>query len=323
MVLSVAGAVALFVSMLVGGAPETATPGVHGPPPRLEHPPRLVPSSSAPRDLSLAAKVVGGPPSMSPEEKVTLVDTIDRMWGQVVSLLKEEPNPDVRAFSLAPSHRARFADLPRRGWAAEARMGVLFQDWPVRWQTEPADLRLLWVVLDGDGHAARVVRASLVTTIAYPVILEDGAWWPALGPTMARSDVKPEDARDGWFEEGFAEPGRDPASRVTGGPAGWGEVERHELAYTLKGLVPDGSPSLFQILDEAGVSASENAGLRMHQAVFDASGERGRLVVASDARTAALSIERGGEDGWRVLKDDVQTRAGPPRPGDLDGRLDD
>jgi hypothetical protein len=46
----------------------------------------------------------------------------------------------------------------------------------------------------------------------------------------------------------------------------------------------------------------------------------GRLVVAGDAVTVAVSIAREGDE-WRILPDRAQRRQRPPEPGDQDGLL--
>jgi hypothetical protein len=311
MVLSVAGAVALFVSMLVGGAPE---PAGLGPPARAEPPPRGVPSA-APLDPSLAAKVVGGPPSMSPEEKVTLVETIERMWERIVDLLAREPNPEARAVWLAPLDRAvvgAMAPVERRRAVESNRLGILYSGVT----GSPKTYDLIWVALE-PGGTARVVRSSGGHAIAYSVRWQDGSWWPSIGP-VERNWLDVEAARDGWIDPRFHGAGG-PAGRVSGGPVAVSDLEREEAAHGLAWALR-WSPIGERVAPELTEAEGD---LALYHVRLDETGQSGRLVAATDARTIAVSIRREGGE-WRLgdpSDGDFETRNGPPVPEDRDGWL--
>jgi hypothetical protein len=193
------------------------------------------------------------------------------------------------------------------------RLGVLHQE-PFG---EPASgFHLAWVVLDPEGKRGRVVRATALSRLSYPVVREGETWYPALGYVENEAGSLEEDDRTGWILTHYANPRADPAARVTGGPPTLTDADRQEILETLRDLWRRGPrPPLGDAF--ARISDME---LPVFHVALSADARRGRLVVGYEGTTVAVGVASNGER-WEVLAGDVVVRDGDPRPEDRDGWL--
>jgi hypothetical protein len=283
--------------------------------PQGEHPAWvLVPASE--EALATAAKVTGATSGTSEIERVQLVNAVEDLWRRIVNLLRTEPNPDVRARHLAPSARKRLEAMGaeerknRRDWN---RLGMLFPaDWTEQDAAKP--FHLAWVVLDPGGASARVVLTGENSSIAFPIVLEEGRWWPAFGLVEYVGGSDAERGRGGWIGSGYWGPSADPATRVTGGPADWSDVDRHDVAEALR-RTWGGGLDLPQAMGEVG-------GVAVYHAHLDASGRRGRLVLGNGGNAVSFPVERNADESWEIRQNtDVEWEKRAPAPADRDGHV--
>jgi hypothetical protein len=313
LVLTFVSAFAMFLSMFVTVTVPERHDSAPGGPRRL-----TPPASEDGRPSEAAAiKVVGGPEGLDLEERAAVVGEVNAMYARIVRLLETEPNPEVRALSLAPSERERLRSMApeeRRRADALNRLGILF---PGPWGEAPAGFRLAWVVLDAAGDRARVVRASDLSTVAYPVVREGGRWYPALGLfELDGGGALGEEDRSGWLGDEYARPRGDPAARVTGGPPSLADADRHELVKRLHWLWNNVGALAEEIRREEKITSP----LALYHVALDSSGRNGRLVVGDAEWTLSFPVAFDGTD-WRLENTDRESREGPPRPEDRDGRL--
>jgi tRNA A-37 threonylcarbamoyl transferase component Bud32 len=270
-----------------------------------------------------AAKVVGAPEGWSTETKAFHVRTAEIMWSRVLKVVQSEPNPDAKALALPPFERARYAAMTsaQRKEAAEvSRLGVAFagaQDAP--WDA----LRLAWMVLSPDGRAGRLVLAtsSGASTVAFPVVYEEATWWPALGAVEIQERPLEDGDRDGWIDSRFFGADRDPADRVTGGPASLSPAARHRIAHLVAEAWRNLSTEALD-RDVRGIGRQELYGMRPWHVALEAEGRFGRLVLASDAHTVAFGVLANAAGEWSLATGNrPQVVAGPPEPTDRTGYL--
>ena len=304
-----------------GRRPRTATACLGedtGPP--AAHGAELAPSEQPERVAAAAAKVVGRPAGTTDADRAKITADVEGLWTRIVKVAREEPNPDVKAMTLAPSDRKRWTAMtPARAQGA-ARGGPCGDRVPgARTEGACPAFRLVWVALDADGKRARVVRTTGGTEMSFPVALEEGAWWPALGYMEVGGDSADDDDRSGFVTAHYPGPRMDPAARVTGGPAQeMSDIERHDLVRTLDRVWARNYPNIYW--QELQAHKDEGAKLRLFHIDLEEK-DAGRLVVANDAITLAVSVRRDGE--WRLVKEanDAQLRRRPPKPEDQDGLL--
>jgi len=163
--------------------------------------------------------------------------------------------------------------------------------------------RLHAVVLAADGASARVLRATNVVTIAYPVVRHGGAWRCALGP-LERVDRPP---RDEDRERPLLEPetGEPPIGlKLLGGPPQLTDEEREAVFAAVRELV----------------SRHRGSDARLYCVRLEADGREGRMVFTNGEQTESLDILREG--GKWVHKGGHSERAlRIPFPDDRDGWL--
>jgi hypothetical protein len=272
------------------------------------------------RKEAAAAKVVGGAPNASTTARALLAEEVEGLWKRIVATAETEPNPDVRAMTLAPSHRTRWtamSNAERKALREASRAGIVFQDPQDKWL---AGFGLVWVVIDTGTDRARVVRANSSMKLSFPIVREEGRWHPALGYVEVVDGTTDEEDRSGWIGPPLVGPRMDPAARVTGGPATLTDADRHAIVRALDTRWRGGQDVAADALKAGGMGPTEGAQFRLYHVALDADGKNGRLVLGDAGRALVLPIALEG-GGWSVLGKGGETRNSPPGPDDRDGYL--
>ena len=220
---------------------------------------------------------------------------------------------DERARFLAPSERRAFDEMSkaeRNDAAGAGRLGIPF--------LHPADslttFEVVRVALEPSRTRGRVVLTNGKWTLAFPVAYEDGRWHAAMGPVELMPRTPQAGDEKGWVDDWYFGRG-DLADRVSGVP-GMSAGERHRHAQAMHSLWAEHGN------DVVPVNATGTArDFRVHHLHLEGR-DAGRLVLSDGKSTIVVPVALIG-DVWALGEEIVETRAGPARPDDRTGRLDD